>query len=82
MNSRTNKKLLIQSIMANLSPLELFESVLLITGCRLPFGDFVKLKKVGGSQPPLSSPFGLMYIAQVVFIGFTKGLMTGIMRVM
>lgn len=32
-------------------------------------------------HPPILPP-GLMYIAQVAFIGFTKGLMTGIMRVM
>lgn len=32
-------------------------------------------------HPPILSP-GLMYTAQVAFIGFTKGLMTGIMRVM
>lgn len=32
-------------------------------------------------HPPILSA-GLMYTAQVAFIGFTKGLMTGIMRVM
>lgn len=39
---------------------------------------------VGGTQVTtlLFSPPRLMYAAQVAFIGFTKGLMTGIMRVM
>lgn len=36
----------------------------------------------GGSDHPPILPPGLMYTAQVAFIGFTKGLMTGIMRVM
>lgn len=39
--------------------------------------------EIGGvsDHPPILPP-GLMYTAQVAFIGFTKGLMTGIMRVM
>ena len=55
----------------------------LITECRLVFGHCVKLMRRGGvsDHPPILSP-GLMYTAQVAFIGFTKGLMTGIMRVM
>lgn len=38
-------------------------------------------EKGTSDHPPILSP-GLMYTAQVAFIGFTKGLMTGIMRVM
>lgn len=52
----------------------------------MPFGVLRETEeKRGGGEvsdhPPILSP-GLMYTAQVAFIGFTKGLMTGIMRVM
>lgn len=39
-------------------------------------------EKRGESDHPPILPLRLMYTAQVAFIGFTKGLMTGIMRVM
>lgn len=39
-------------------------------------------EKRGTSDHPSILPPGLMYTAQVAFIGLTKGLMTGIMRVM
>lgn len=59
---------------------------LLITERRLVFCRYVKLmRRIGGwgvSDHPPILPAGLMYTAQVAFIGFTKGLMTGIMRVM
>lgn len=38
-------------------------------------------KRGTSDHPPILSS-ELMYTAQVAFIGFTKGLMTGIMRVM
>lgn len=59
--------------------------------CLFPFNNWMPFgvlplretdEKKGVSDHPPILPPGLMYTAQVAFIGFTKGLMTGIMRVM